>query len=168
MKSSLPLWIIGILILCACGRAKPPTLQYDSGWYTYRNHKYGYEIRYPDGFDLWETGEARSRDGANIRVAIKEFAAPALVLDISVESNVPLKEVSPSTDDFFTVSSDPVEINGLPGERIKYHWKSNGELAFIEIHVDRASFRFDAGPDPGDFYATPWWQIISTFRFVDS
>jgi hypothetical protein len=102
------------------------------------------------------------------RPAIKEFAAPALVLDISVESNVPLKEVSPSTDDFFTVSSDPVEINGLPGERIKYHWKSNGELAFIEIHVDRASFRFDAGPDPGDFYATPWWQIISTFRFVDS
>jgi hypothetical protein len=61
-----------------------------------------------------------------------------------------------------------VEINGVPGERIESRWTSNGELAFIEINLEGVSFWFDAGPDPGDFYATPWWDIISTFRFVDS
>lgn len=168
MKTRFPLWIIGILILCACSQAKPPTLQYDSGWYTYRNYKYGYEIRYPEGFDLWETGEAGSRDGANIRVAIKEFAAPAPVLDISLRPDKSLRDLSPTIDDFFTVSAGDVEINGMPGERIEYRWKSTGELAFIEFYLDRVLFRFDAGPDPGDFYATPWWDIISTFRFFDT
>jgi hypothetical protein len=61
-----------------------------------------------------------------------------------------------------------VEINGVPGERIESRWTSNGELAFIEINLEGVSFRFAAGPDPGDFYVTPWREIICTFRFFDT
>lgn len=61
-----------------------------------------------------------------------------------------------------------MEINGRPGKQIEYRRKFNGELAFIEINLDRVLFRLAAGPDPGDFYATLWWDIISTFRFVDT
>ena len=76
-------------------------------WQIYRNAKYGYEIRYPEGFEAWPTGPAddlplapRSGTGSlldrikgwrkTLRLAPELFPPPALTGDqISARFRVP-------------------------------------------------------------------------------
>jgi hypothetical protein len=134
---------------------------------TYSNDAYGYEIQYPEAFDLWPTGPEGKRDGASIRIAIKDHQAPAPVLDIRISPRTPESEfsgtISPSID--LTAESEAVSINGVPAKEWNFFWKSNGEIAFVEIYLDGVVFQFAAGSGLTDFHTSQWWNIVSTFRF---
>jgi hypothetical protein len=167
MKSIHWATLAGLLILSACTTPKPATIRYDSGWYIYRNEKYGYEIRYPDGFDAWATGLETERDGASIRIGLKEFEAPAPILDIQVHPRASMQETRPTPQEMITNITD-VEINGVPGTQSDYYWKANGELFMVEVYLEGVLFRFHPGAGLHDFHATRWWEIISTFRFLNA
>ena len=134
-------------------------------WNTYSNAKYGYEIRYPDGFELWPTGPKGRRDGARIRIALAQHQAPAPVLDVYVGQGVGdtghLPEAGLRDLD---VAVEEVEVGGAPAREVTYRWKENGEIAFVEVRQPNVLFRLAAGPGLGDFAGTTWWRIVSTFR----
>jgi len=167
MKSIHWTILVGLLILCACAFQKPPAIQYDSDWHTYRNEKYGYEIRYPEGFEAWATGLEPERDGASIRIGLKEFEAPAPILDIQIHPRVSMQETRPTPQEMISEIAD-VEINGVPGTQSEYYWKDSGELLMVEVYLEGVVFWFQAGTGLHDFHATQWWEIISTFRFLNA
>jgi len=135
-------------------------------WQTYRNPKYGYEIRYPSDFEAWPTGPAGNRDGRAIRIGRKEYAAPTPMLDIHMQVEAPAVETliaSPEMD--VTVGS--VEIHGVQAREVTYRWKSNGDLEFVTLYLRDTAIEFQAHPGLRDLRTTVWWKIISTFRFRD-
>ncbi|MGH7587122.1 MAG: DUF3224 domain-containing protein [Gemmatimonadota bacterium] len=145
----------------------PQTVGDTLDWHTYTNNRYGYEIRHPDGFDLWPTGPEGERDGATLRIARKEYAAPAPVLDIDVRYGEAHPEPAPAASPGMDVAIVDHRINGVDARQITYRWESNGEIAFLEVHRSGVLFRFQAGVDFFDIRDTIWWEIISTFRFLD-
>ena len=56
--------------------------QQPAGGQLHVNGRYGYEIRILDGYEVINTGPEGQRDGVTFRVARREFAAPAPVLDV--------------------------------------------------------------------------------------
>jgi hypothetical protein len=126
-------------------------------------------IQYPDGFAVWATGVEGERDGASLRVAFKDYAAPVPVLDIQVHPKT-------AKDKFPTLGSEPkgltvsildVYLNGVAGKEADYHWTSTGELAFSDIDLDGVViFHFASGSGMKDLHGTQWWEIICSFRFV--
>ena len=134
-------------------------------WQTYRNPSYGYEIRYPDGFEVWPTGSPGQRDGRSIRVGRSEYAAPVPVLDVYLEPELPCEEYSLSLDgpDVDMTAAD-VAINGVRARQVTYLWKSNSEIAFVNLCIRDTLFQFQAPPGLQDFHESVWWTIISTFR----
>ncbi len=138
-------------------------------WQTYRNAKYGYEIRYPRDFESWPTGPADERDGRALRIARKQHSAAAPVLDIRL--NAPLPALEPPAGGELRdmdVGAVETEMNGIPARQLTYRWKSNGEIVFFELHLRDASLVFHAQPGIRDARETIWWKIISTFRFTAS
>jgi hypothetical protein len=137
-----------------------------SNWHTYKNTRYSYEIQYPDGFELWATGPEARRDGASIRIAFKEYAAPAPVLDIHVARGMTEAGRLPETGTAdLAVTVEDVELNGVRSRQVTYRWKQNGEILFVELHQPNVLFRFEAAAGLEDVRDTIWWQIMSTFRF---
>ncbi|MCP3994647.1 MAG: hypothetical protein GY722_06210 [bacterium] len=134
-------------------------------WQTYRNAKYGYEIRYPIDFETWPTGPPGERDGRTIRIARREYSAPVPVLDIRAQAKMPdLETLGDLEIPNMELSVDNVTINGLPALELTYRWKTNGDIAFVHFHVGDVLIEFDAGAGLRDVRETPWWRIISTFR----
>lgn len=168
MKTFLLTISLTLVVLASCSADKSETPQLKNGWQIYTNSKYGYEIQYPDGFELWATGLESERDGARIRIAFKEYAAPAPVLDIQVEPRVPLEQFPTLGAEVpkLTVRVEDILVNGRPAKQAQYHWAEGGDLAFAEIYLEGVIFRFDAAAGTRDFQEeTQWWAIISTFRF---
>lgn len=138
-------------------------------WSVYRNQKYAYEIRYPDGVEVRETGPESRRDGASIRLGFKDYQAPVPALAVVV---------SPRTSDasFPSLGADvpgmtrslaDVELGNESVRLAQYRWKESGELAFAEVYLRGVVFRFDANSGVRDLRETQWWEIIATFRFLD-
>src|SRR5262245_29917348 len=74
-----------MIFMTVLGLAREATAQTATGaWNVYTNAAYRYEIRYPDEFEVRATGREGQRDGAAIRIARKEYAAPTPVLDVYV------------------------------------------------------------------------------------
>jgi len=137
-----------------------------AAWNTYSNAKYGYEIQYPDGFAVWATGVEGKRDGATIRVGLKNHAAPTPVLDIrvhpkTVEGRFPSLPVD---SEQLTATVSEIHLNGKPARETAYHWKANDELVFSEVYLDGVVFHFQASSNTLNFHETEWWRIISSFR----
>ncbi len=154
--------LMGLLGGCA---EEATTRRDDSGWWIYRNTKYAYEIAYPDSFELWETGTEGRRDGATIRVARKEYTAPAPVLDVwVVERESLLEKLAGDEPVDMTVTVIDVEVSGRPAKQAEFRWKANGELAFVELEFEDALFRFHAAPGLREFEGTVWWDVVSSYR----
>jgi hypothetical protein len=167
MKTTPPSVLLALFALCGCSTGIPTTLQPESTWSTYVNDKYGYSIQYPQGYDLWATGREGARDGATIRIGLKEYEAPAPVLDIQIEPRTP-KDQFPSLPiqlSQMTASVTEVQLKGIPASIAEYRWKVTKELAFVEVYYAGVVFRFTAASGLNDFQETPWWAIITTFRF---
>jgi hypothetical protein len=167
MKRAPFILALGFLVFCGCAEKEP----YRPGWHVYRNEKYQYEIQYPEGYDLWETGPEGERDGATIRIAPKDFAAPIPALGVHVYPQISvqerLEELSALEQSDIVTSVGDVEVNGLSGKQIAYRWQSNGELLMVELFLGDVYFRYEASAGTEDLQGTPWWEIISTFRFLD-
>jgi hypothetical protein len=168
MKRLLVAALLLLLFLPGCSAAQPAHATPQPGWILYANEKYGYEIQYPDGCDLWPTGPEGERDGASIRIGVKDRQAPVPVLDIQVEPRTPEAEFA----DAFVQSSDlrfeseTVLIGKKPAKELTLYWKSNNEIAFVIIYLKGVVFQFSAEAGLQDFHASPWWEIISTFRLT--
>jgi hypothetical protein len=135
-------------------------------WQIYRNAKYGYEIRYPEGFEAWPTGPAGERDGRAIRVGRKERSAPAPILDIQLNLTMPtLKSLADAELRDMDVAVVETDMNGIPAREITYRWKINGEIVFVELYFRDVSIVFHAQAGIHDARNTIWWKIISTFHF---
>jgi hypothetical protein len=157
-----------ILFLQGCAPATPSYARTEPGWSVYSNDTYGYEIQYPEGFDRWPTGPEGQRDGASIRIAVKDRQSPVPVLDIRISPRTSEEEFTAASGKSvdFKIQPGAVSISGAPAkERIRF-WKSNGEIAFVEIYLDGVVFQFAAASGLTDFHASEWWKIISTFRFL--
>lgn len=151
-----------------CAGKASTTRQLSSGWQLYSNHKYGYEIAYPEGYGLWETGEEGNRDGATIRIGWLEYEALTPMLDIQVEPRTAANEfpVLGMQPQDLSVSVEDIALNGQPARQAVYRWLEGGKLALVEINSQGVLFRFQASPATGEFEGTEWQQIISTFRFT--
>jgi hypothetical protein len=159
--------VVGTAILSGCARQSAAE-QPIPGWHLYTNAKYDYQIQYPDGYEVWETGEEGKQDGASIRIGYKEYQAPVPVLDVKIEPRTraaTFPTLGMQVPDM-TVKLDDVTLDGAPGRRAVYRWSQNGELAYVQVYVQGVLFEFmsEAGAI-GDFDQTKWWDIISTFRF---
>jgi hypothetical protein len=160
--------VIGGLALAAVAGQGIVTASGPADWNTYRNARYGYEIRFPDQLEAWPTGPPGERDGRSIRVGLKEHASPVPVIDIHVRF--------PTSGRAFLAGEEPrdmdvtrgdVEIGGIPAREVTYRWKSNGDVVFVELHFGDVLIVFDAQPGVVDAHDTIWWDVISTFRVRD-
>jgi hypothetical protein len=169
MKGMVLLLLLGISAPALGAEHGPEAVANTSDWHTYKNTKYGYEIRYPDGFELWATGREGQRDGGRIRIALKERTAPTPVLDIYVRYDVTtnpehMLEAEPPS---MAVAFEDTEIYGEPTRQLTYRWKESGHIALLEVRRPGVLFRFHPSPGLLDIRNTPWAKIISTFRFLD-
>jgi hypothetical protein len=140
-----------------------------AAWQVYSNSKYGYELRFPKGFEVRPTGPEGRRDGATIRVARKEHATPIPVLDITVHpktAHAGFPRLPAELKDF-TVTVNEIHLGGKPAKEAIYRWTSNGEIAFSEVYLDGIVFHVAAAPGTMDMHKTEWWEIISSFRLID-
>ena len=135
-----------------------------SEWQVHRSEKFGYEIRYPQGFEAWLTGREGERDGGAIRIGLKEFAAAAPMLDVSVGTRM-ARGLPPNPPQLNTLERDAV-INGVRFREITYRWKANGEIAFVELRHSTALLVFHAPAGTQNLHGTVWSAIMSTFTFV--
>jgi hypothetical protein len=138
------------------------------GWSLYSNAAFGYEIQFPGGFDLWPTGPEGEREGASIRIAIQDRQALFPILDITVSPRAPEPGFSKpgATSPDLTADAADVVVGSLPAREQTLRWKTNNEVAFVEIFLEGVVFRFTAEPGMTDFHSSEWWDIISTFRFT--
>jgi hypothetical protein len=163
-RSLIHLLASAIVIPLAANQDSPvPTAT--SEWQVHRSETFGYEIRYPPGFEVWLTGREGERDEGTIRIGLREFAAPAPVLDISVGSRMRtgLPAIPPTLD----VVERRVVINGAGFRELTYRWQENDDVAFVELRHPRALMIFDAPAGTRDIHGTVWWSIMSTFRFLN-
>ncbi len=171
MRKQLPLILmLTVLVFTGCAKEENAQTTHNSGWYTYRNNEYQYEIQYPDGFDLWPTGPEGERDGKAIRIGLFEYAAPTPVLDIQIRPTKSWEDapIGAEINDMI-VTIDDVDVNGLAGKQVEYRWESSEELLIVELYLDDVLFNFQArsGSDTYDFQDTEWWEIVNTFHFLD-
>ena len=154
----------GALLGCAPNRATTP----QPGWHLYHNSKYGYEIQYPDGYGLWETGLEGQSDGQSIRIGWEEYQALTPMLDVQVEPRLAPGDFAslPARPEDLRVEVDDIQVNGLTAKLAQYYWKETGDLAFAQVSLRGVAFRFSASPSMRELRGTPWWSIISTFRFT--
>lgn len=158
-----------VSILLACGSLScttdATTTRDVSGWSIYRNAKYGYQIAYPDGYVLWETGREGERDGRSIRIGLKDYAALTPVLEVQVHPERSLYERSAGGElRDMQVEVMDIDLAGLPARQVEFRFKTTGDLAFVEIHRDDALFLFHAAAGLREFEGTVWWKIVSTFQ----
>lgn len=162
--------VYSVLLICGSSGCTPPppSLSRDeSGWWIYRNAKYGYRIGHPEGYELWATGPEGERDGRSIRIGIENYAAPTPVLDVVLGPAVRIYETlaagKPPKD--MRVEVRAIEMGGGPARLVEFRWKSTGDLAIVEIHGPDVLFQFHAQPGLREFRGTIWWQIVSSFQF---
>jgi hypothetical protein len=162
----VPVLVLSLFQGCSPTTASETTPK--PGWTVYSNAVYGYEIQYPEGYILWPTGPEDERDGASIRIALRDRQAPVPVLDIRVSPRTPETEFpnpyNPSAD--MTAESAKVMIGGIQADELILRWKAGGEIAFVELHLRGVLFQFAAGAGMPDFHTSEWWNIISTFRLT--
>ncbi len=168
MRALQILTTLAFLILCSCTPQAATRRQIDAGWTVYSNSKYGYEISYPEGYDLWETGPEGERDGASIRIGLTEYQALTPMLDVEIEPRMGTDEFARVPADLkdLRLQLDDIELGGAAAKQAEYRWVQDGDLAFVEINLEGVLFRFSAGPGMRELRNTPWWEIISTFRFT--
>jgi len=168
MRQGRPSLILLLLAACAPGCGQIPAEETaNTEWQVYRNERHGYEIRFPDGYELWPTGPEGRRDGASIRIALEEHAAPAPVLDVHVGAaaakyGLPEDDGSPDME----LVADEVEINGLAARVVSRRWKESQEIVFVDVSAPRVLFQFHAAPGLSSMRDTVWWEIVGTFRFL--
>lgn len=152
----------------ACAPEGSSTVRGESGWWVYSNARYGYQISYPEEYDLWPTGPEGQRDGATIRIARKNYAAPVPVLDVVIDPGESLRESVVGVE-LVDMTAEVIDVNlgGKPGKQLALRWKANGELALVELSLDGVLFVFDPAPGLDEFEGTLWWEIASSFRFLD-
>ncbi len=157
-----------LLISSGCDWVKGPSPYALKGWSRYKNISYGYEIYYPDKYDLWPTGPEGRRDGFSIRIAYKDYEAPVPVLDIQISPKVTRDEfeVSYGQLDDMDLTSSRRQIDSREGIQKEYRWKSNGETSLVAIYLDGMVFNFMAGSGIANFQETEWWMIVSSFRKI--
>jgi hypothetical protein len=162
------LWIVAIAAIMLYGCASRPLSPIHPDWQLYHNSKYRYQIEYPNGYDLWETGLEGERDGSSIRIGLHEYEAVTPALDAHVGPQAaahrfPALIVQPPD---LTVQTGSILLNGLPAKETQLRWKPSGDLAFVDIEMEGVLFEFMASSGTLDFYRTDWWAIIQTFRFT--
>ncbi len=168
MKSLGCAVLLTAMLLHGCAGEASTTRQLSSGWQLYSNYKYGYEIAYPEGYGLWETGVEGNRDGATLRIGWLEYEALTPMLDVRVEPRTAANEfaVLGMQAQDLSLSVEDIVLNGQPARQAVYRWRESGKLALVEINSQGVLFRFQASPATGEFEGTEWQQIISTFRFT--
>jgi hypothetical protein len=158
-----------LLVLTAMAGAQTPEATGSGEWQTSRNLKYGYEIRFPANFEAWPTGPKGERDGRTIRIARKEFAAAAPVLDIRIRAE---NDMARSRSDFespeLKLTREQLVINHAPAVQITGRWSVNDEVAFVDLFIGKALIEFQAPPGLHSIDDTVWWEIISTFRLLEN
>lgn len=167
--NSRVLVVVAIAALLQGCSSAPTQVPVTPGWHLYRNIKYGYEIQYPDGYEVRETGLEEERDGASIRIALYEYAALTPCLDVQVGAEAQAGTFPPfgMQPKDLEVSITDVTVGGRAAKEAAYRWKANGDLAFVFVELEGANFTFMAAPHTADLHATEWWSILSTFRFTD-
>jgi len=161
-------YLLFVLLAAHGTYGQDPTPAVSSAWNVYSNARYKYEIRYPPEFDIWPTGVQEKLDGGSIRVALKEYAAPAPVLDIYVGANAAGASRLPETGTRdMDVDAHDIEVAGAPARQVTYRWKENGEIAFVQMSGKEVVFLFRANAGLHDIRDTVWWRIIQAFRFLE-
>ncbi len=138
-------------------------------WQLYYNPEYGYQIEYPAGYDLWDTGPEGARDGATIRISLHEYQAITPALDVHVAPDTTSGRFPPlgMQPQELTTELEDISLNGVTASEVRYLWKATGDLAYVDIDLDGVLFVFMAGPSmTGEFHESEWYAIISTFRFT--
>ena len=147
---------------CASQRTTPPA---EPGWSIYRNAKYGYEIAYPDGYEVRPARREGERDARRIRIGLKEYAAPTPVLDIELDPADSFYELGRrKTLKDMRLEVVDLELGGRPARQVVFRWVSTDEIAFVEIHQEGALLRFQAPPGLEKFEGTVWWKIAFSFE----
>ena len=113
---------------------------------------------------MFPTGAEGQRDGSTVRVALQGYAAPAPVLDVRVGPAAAHDGLPETAVPDLTVASVDADINGLRLRQVTYRWKSNGEIAFVELRGPNVILQFQAGAGLVEVRDTIWWHIMSSFR----
>jgi len=150
------------------------------GWHTYRNHKYRYEIAYPEeegyvliaypeeGYVLRAEigGEEDAGDGADLWIGLEgKSAVHGLSLHVSPRATLP--EIMPTGElSDIDILTNEVSVNGVSGQEILHRFRSTGELVFADVFLKGIVFHLVPWPrtDADDLHETIWWEILSTFR----
>lgn len=149
----------------------------------YVNDLYGYELTYsPSQFEVLLTGRKGERDGAQLSVVYRDYAALTPRLEIQVHPRVSKEEffkvLNYAYADFkpeqFVVSQGvltgtPVIVwqarnAGNVGENL-------GKILQLDLYREGTVLRFRPPPTLGcgieALFGTPWWQVIESFGFTN-
>lgn len=155
-----------VLLLPSCAAGHAPVPQPDSTWHTYSNSEYAYEIRYPGECELHPTGSDSTKDGRTIRIRIRDRSAALERLDMQVYPRVPFTIAPPATKHVGVEVRD-VMLNEVKSKLIEIRFKATGQLAEATLYREGVRFSYQAGVETRDFQKTVWWQIASSFRFLE-
>ena len=133
-----------------------------ASWKTYRNEKYGFELKYPNNYSLQTSGERKEG----------RLIYNLLVVDIYEESRTPLVTIRVTGPNFVLGTRDWEgfslgEIDGIISYNW-YDWKVRERVSSVEIiftSENNQEFYIIAKGDPLKDKAIN--KILSTFRFLE-
>jgi hypothetical protein len=174
---------------CACSDDRTDAEPDTTEWTSYRNEEYGYEIRYPAGFDFHLTGSEDERDGREFQISREMVYGPCLHCNVypglSAEDiyrdrweitsgMIPgiVSTIQNSAKDSLTWRYEITKLTMADKEVLVEgaRWVPSGTLTGRSLFFDGVVFVYSPGGfGPEDEGPMSWptaLEIVSNFRFL--
>ncbi len=165
--------LFGVVFLAGCNQQPITQTQtlvqtgnfYDN-WQTYRNTKYGFEIKYPSDHVVNVVNAISGAvDNNGTRVVFfkngeKIGSAPYLV----IEYNDNKREEYLSDPSIELIESTPINIEGVDGTKDKFSVIGNESMSWLTVYLNKDGINYSiiSNEDLDNFN-----QLLETFKFIE-